>query len=102
MLAETQLPWNRESSTVIVIVSAKTGEPIKRTAVIRDYFGPPPVVTMKPGESLKGTVRLDEFFGNRKGKDRDLLLFWHYTPQSTDNRKLGKYGGWFEFHTDAS
>lgn len=98
-LDETQLPWNRKSGIVLVVVNARSGEPLRRSVGFRDYFGRPPVVSIGPGESLKGTARLSGFFGRSESTytEQDLVVFWYYSPHAEDGTELGSYGGWFEF-----
>jgi hypothetical protein len=101
-IAETQLPWSAKSGALLFVVSAPSGEPIRRRGVIHDYFGRPPVVNLAPGETLKGIARLSAFFGTDQPRrtSQKFLLFWHYAPRGTDDNELGNYGGWFEFQID--
>jgi hypothetical protein len=105
VIPETQLPWNTESTAILVVVSAQSGEPVRRAGIVRDRFGPPPLVSLPPGQSLKGVARLTAFFsdtGKPRRYDRYLLLFWYYKPEAADGRELGEYGGWFKFRADTN
>lgn len=91
---ESALPWGSRYSLTIVVVP-KRKEPLAGVFPVEDVFAEKRI-TLRPGETRTGEVELEWHARDARIElqDRDLLIFWHYAPETSDGKALGEYGGW--------
>jgi len=97
-LTQPSLPWGDPHNVVLVLVNRRTGETIRKSYPIQDYFGPPDIVSLAPGKYIRGMLNMVPYVEELKklSKKEDIIAFWYYEANAVDGRSLGKFGGWLE------
>jgi hypothetical protein len=96
---EDELPWEwRYSLKIVSIVRRKERDPLPGISPISDLVEVTKSVTIAPGQTLRGSLRnhLSNYIGNfdEERKRNDLVVFWFYDAEDTNDASLGAYGGW--------
>jgi hypothetical protein len=94
-ISRADLPWGRAHSVIIIAYDLRARKLLPTTFPSDDIFLSPKT-NIDPAQSVSGPVDLELHVDgiNRTLASSDVLVFWHFNAQASNEAPLGEYGGW--------